>query len=210
MRLIAVVALLLSSLSVFAADAPVTFVEGKDYAVLGDPVRPLDPTKIEVAEVFSYACPHCFHFEPLITSWMKKQASDVALVQTHASFNPNWVIYQRGYYTVQTLHVKDKVQDAIFNLLHVQHQELPDAKAWAEFLAGFGVDKETTLKTFDSFGVNSQMKQADARVRGFLVSSTPQVIVDGRYRVLVTNHEEILKVAQFLVEKVRADRAAKH
>lgn len=209
MRILAVLAGVCMSVSVWAA-SPASFVEGKDYIRLDSQVMPADPSKIEVMEVFSYACPHCFHFEPLLQSWAKKQAADVALVQTHASFNPHWVIYQRGYYTVQTLKVKDKVQDAIFNSIHVAHQELETAQAWADFLSLYGVDKAVTLKTFDSFGVTSQMKQADNRVRDYKISSTPQIVIDGRYRIAVTKHEDILQVAQFLVEKVRAERAAKH
>lgn len=180
--------------------------EGKDYVTLADPVKTADPSKIEVNEVFSYACPHCFHFEPLFSAWAKKQGADVAVVQTHAAFNPSWIIYQRGYYTALTLKVKDKVQDAVFNSVHVAHKELNTADDWAALFAVHGVDKETALKTFNSFGVNTQMKQADTRVKDFKIASTPQIVVDGRYRITATKHEDILKVADFLVAKVRADR----
>jgi thiol:disulfide interchange protein DsbA len=81
------------------------------------------------------------------------------------------------------------------------------AQDWADFLALYGVDKQKTLSTYNSFGVNSQMKQADARGRDFKIPSTPALIVDGRFRITAANHDEMLKVAQFLVEKVRAERA---
>lgn len=186
--------------------AAASYSEGKDYVTLGEPVKTADASKVEVNEVFSYACPHCFHFEPLFSAWSKKQGTDVAVVQTHASFNPSWVIYQRGYYTVTSLKLKDKVQDAIFNAVHVAHKELTTADEWAGFLSLYGVDKDTVLKTFNSFGVNTQMKQADTKVKDFKVTSTPQIIVDGRYRITATNHEDMLKVADFLVAKVRAER----
>lgn len=185
------------------------YTEGKDYAILGEQVKPADPSKIEVAEVFSFLCPHCYKFETLLQAWVKKQPADVALVQTHASFNHNWPIYQRGYYTMAALGVKDKVQEAVFNSIYVGKKELLTAQAWADFLALYGVDKQKTLSTYNSFGVNSQVKQADNRVRDFKITSTPTIIVDGRFKVLVSNHEDMLKVAQFLVEKVRAERAAK-
>jgi len=184
------------------------YTEGKDYVVLAEPVRPADASRIEVAEAFSFLCPHCRDFEPLLQAWTKKQPADVVLVQTHASFNHNWPIYQRGYYTMLSLGVKDKAQEGVFNTIYVAKKELLTAEAWADFLSLYGVDKQKTISTFNSFGVNSQVKQADNRVRDFKVTSTPNVIVDGRFRVTASNHEEILKVAQFLVDKVRAERAA--
>ena len=207
MRMFAVLLGLVLSAAVVTANAA-GYTEGKDYAVLADPVRPADPTKIEVAEVFSFLCPHCYKFEPLLKAWEKKQPADVLLVQTHASFNHNWPIYQRGFYTMAALGVKDKAQEAVFTTIYITKKELLTAEAWAEFLALYGVDKQKTVSTYNSFGVNSQIKQADNRVRDFKITSTPSLIVDGRFRVLVGNHEEVLKVAQFLVEKVRAERAS--
>lgn len=196
--------------AVVASVSAAGYTEGKDYAVLSEQVKPADPSKIEVAEVFSFLCPHCYHFEPLLQAWSKKQPADVVLVQTHASFNHNWPIYQRGFYTMAALGVKDKVQEAVFTSIYVGKKELLTAEAWADFLALYGVDKQKTLSTYNSFGVNSQIKQAENRVRDFKITSTPTIIVDGRFKVLVGNHEEMLKVAQFLVDKVRAERAAKH
>lgn len=203
---VALLGLVLSaSVATVNADA---YTEGKDYVVLGEQVRPANANKIEVAEVFSFLCPHCYHFEPLLQAWAKKQPADVVLVQTHASFNHNWPIYQRGYYTIVSLGVKDKVQEAVFNSIFVAKQELLTAEAWADFLASYGVDKQKTISTYNSFGVNSQIKQAETRVRDLKISSTPTLIVDGRFKVAVSNHEDMLKVAQFLVDKVRAERAA--
>jgi thiol:disulfide interchange protein DsbA len=161
-----------------------------------------------VAEIFSYLCPHCYDFESLLQAWTKKQSADVVLVQTHASFNHNWPIYQRAYYTIVALGVKDKVQDAVFSSVFVGKKELLTAEAWADFLSLYGVDKQKTISTFNSFGVNSQVKQADNRVRDMKIASTPTMVVDGRFKVAVSKHEDMLKVAQFLVDKVRAERAA--
>lgn len=210
MRVFAALTGLILSFSVAAVSADTSYSEGKDYAVIAEPVRPADATKIEVAEAFSFLCSHCYHFDPLLQAWTKKQPADVVLVQTHASFNHNWPIYQRGFYTMLSLGVKDKAQEGVFNSIYVAKKELLTAEAWADFLSLYGVDKQKTISTYNSFGVNSQIKQADNRVRDFKIASTPTLIVDGRFRVLASKHEEMLKVAQFLVDKVRAERAVKH
>ncbi len=208
MRMFAALLALVLSASVSMANAT-DITEGKDYVVLSERVTPADPSKIEVGEVFSYLCSHCYHFEPLLAAWTKKQPADVKFVQTHASFNQNWPVYQRAYYTIVALGVKEKVQEAVFSSVFVGQKQMLTAEAWADFLALYGVDKQKTLSTYNSFGVNSQIKQADARVRDFKVSATPTVVVDGRFKVLVSKHEDILRVTQSLVDKVRAERAGK-
>ncbi len=209
MRMFAALIGLIVGFSVSLSSLAASYTEGKEYVVLAERIVPADPNKIEVAEFFSYACPHCYKFEPILQAWVKKFPADVKLVQTHVSFNrPDWASYQRGYYTVVALGVKDKVQDAIFNSIYVANKNLSGAQDWADFLSLYGVDKQKTLSTYNSFGVNSQIKQAEARTRDFKIPSTPMVIVDGRFRVAVSNHDEMVKVAQFLVDKVRAERAA--
>ena len=221
MRIVAVLIAALVSFSAFAADSVATktttalaanYLEGKDYVLLDEPVRPQDPSKIEVAEVFSYLCGHCFHFEPLVSAWAKTQKPDVAFVQVHASWSAAMAAYQRGYYTAVLLKVKDKSHQATFDRIHREGKELDSVEAWAEFLSAYGVSKQAVLTSYNSFAVNSLLAQADARVRGYKISGTPELIVDGKYRVssrLVTSHEEMLKVTQFLVDKIRVERAAK-
>lgn len=203
------------SLTAFAADTPpvsdkTSFTQGKEYELIAEPVRPLDSSKIEVTEVFAYTCPHCMHFEPLLEAWEKKQPSDVKLVQIHTMWSSQMEPYQRGFYTLVTLKIKDKVQLAVFDAIHTQRKELTGAQAWADLLAPYGVDKKAVLSTYDSFGVTSQIKQADARVRGYKITGTPELVVDGKYRIsssMAGSQEAMLKVAQFLVDKIRAERA---
>jgi protein dithiol oxidoreductase (disulfide-forming) len=221
MRIVAALLMTLVSFTAFAADSVTTkpaiapdanYLEGKDYVLLDEPVRPQDPSKIEVAEVFSYLCGHCFHFEPLVSAWAKAQQSDVVLVPVHASWGEAMLPYQRGYYTAVLLKVKTKSHQATFDRIHRDGKELATAEAWADFLSGYGVTKQAVLSSYNSFAVNSLLAQADARVRGYKISGTPELIVDGKYRISsrqVGSQEAMLKVAQFLVDKIRAERAVK-
>lgn len=209
MRIFAALIGLVVGFSVAATGVAAGYTEGKEYVVLPERIVPATTGKIEVAEFFSYACPSCYKFEPHLQAWAKKLPADVVLVQTHVSFNrPDWANYQRGYYTILSLGVKDKAQEAVFNSIYIANKNLSGAQDWADFLSLYGVDKQKTLSTYNSFGVNSQVKQAEARTRDFKIASTPSLIVDGRFRVAVANHEEMVKVAQFLVDKVRAERVA--
>lgn len=219
MRIFAAIAGFLFSVSVFAADAPspVKFLEGRDYVLLDSPLPPVNAGKIEVTEVFSYICPHCFRFEPLVEEWEKKQKSDVALVQIHMQWSEQMKAYQRGYYTAVTLKIKDKVQLPVFNRIHKDGKPLDTAEAWADFFSAYGVNKQTVLSTYDSFIVSGLMSQGDTRIRAFKISSTPELVVDGRYKISTPGgmdeakaHEQMLQIADFLIAQTRAERAAKH
>lgn len=207
MRILIALLGLVVSLSACAQEKSSEYVEGQHYVVLEPAVRTADPSKIEVAEVFAYSCPHCFHFEPLLQAWEKKMPDDVYLLQTHAMWNPQMEPLIRGYYTSVTLKIKEKTHMAVFNALHMEQKSLNSAEQWADFFTTYGVDKEKALSTYNSFGVTSQIKQAEARARGYKVTGTPEMVVNGKYRVssrLSGGHEEMLKVVDFLVAKERA------
>ena len=68
------------------------------------------------------------------------------------------------------------------------------------------MDAETFKKTFASFGVESQVKLADSRARSYGVQGTPEIIVNGKYRIassLAGSQSKMLEVASFLIEKER-------
>ncbi len=209
MRILVVLLGFMLSLSACAQETSSEYEAGKHYTVLDVPVRTADPSKIEVTEVFSYQCSHCFQFEPMIEAWKKKQAPDVNVVQSHVMWSPQMEPVIRGYYTSIALKLKEKTHMAVFNALHLENKQLNTAEQWADFFSNYGVSKEKALSTYNSFGVTSQIKQAEARARGYKVTGTPEMVVEGKYLVnsrLTKSHEEMLKVVDYLVAKTRAER----
>ncbi len=205
----------LLSVGAIAAD----YVEGKDYIRLETPVRTDDPSKIEVAEVFWYGCSHCYKFEPLVTTWKAAAKEDINFVGVPAMWRqpaafgdkkPNDMeLHARAFYTAKALGVLDKVQQPMFEALHSNPRSLSSEAALSALFADIGVDRETFLKTFNSFGVKSQVMQAFARIRGYKVGGTPEMVVDGTYRVSGTtagSNPEMLKVVDYLVDKIRAEK----
>jgi protein dithiol oxidoreductase (disulfide-forming) len=203
------VALMGAFLSFGVAAQALKYTEGKEYQLITPAVATADSSKIEVTEVFAYSCPHCFHFEPMVSAWAKKQAADVQFIQTHAMWSPQMEPHLRGFYTAVTLKIKDKTHLAAFNAIHLEHKNLDNAEQWADFFSLYGVPKEKAIKTYNSFGVSSQIKQAEARQRGYKVTGTPEMVVEGKYRISsreTGGQKEMLEVVDFLVEKVRRER----
>ena len=194
--------LLALSLSVSAEQ----YVAGTHYDVIEQPVRPKDPGKIEVVEVFWYGCGACFKFEPMVQQWKKQQANDVSFVHSPIIWNRTTATHAKMYYTAKFLKALDRVHQPIFDAMNLQNKKLASPKEIEELFVGQGVDGEKFKKMFNSFGVNSQVKQAEARALGYKVTGTPTVVINGKYRVSVKKaggYEGMLKVMDFLVNKER-------
>ncbi|QQD18500.1 thiol:disulfide interchange protein DsbA/DsbL [Spongiibacter nanhainus] len=181
---------------------------GEGYIVIQQPVRTANPDKIEVTEVFWYGCGHCFDFEPMVTQWAEQLPEDVEFRQSPAMWNELMVIHAQAYYTAKALGVLEQVHQVIFDEINLRKNPLRSRDALEElFLANSDLDAETFRKAFDSFGVKSQVKQADARARAYGIAGTPELIVNGKYRVTgraAGSKANMLKVAEQLIAQERA------
>ena len=191
------------SLSALAAD----YTAGKEYEVLPSPVKVRDVTKVEVVEVFWYGCIHCYHFEPLAKAWKAKQAADVDFYTMPAMWNKGMILHAKAFYTAKALGEFDKFNEIIFNAMNVKKNRLKNEAAVKKLFVDNGVDGKKFDQTFSSFGVQSQVQLADSRARAYKVQGTPEIIVNGKYRVsssMTGGQANMLKVVDFLVEKERA------
>lgn len=194
-----------------AATAAPQFQAGVNYDVLAQPVRTRNSDKIEVVEVFWYGCPHCYHFDPLVNNWKQKQADDVDFWRSPAMWNGVMKVHAQAFYTAKALGVLDKLHNPLFTSLVVERKRLGTEEELADLFAAYGVDKKQFSDTFKSFGVVSQVKQADARARSYMISGTPELVVNGKYRVSsgkAGGQQEMLEVVDFLVNKERQAMAA--
>jgi thiol:disulfide interchange protein DsbA len=202
---------MMMALSVQAQALPgAAFQAGVNYEVLPAPVRTADPSTIEVTELFWYGCGHCFHFEPLLENWKKTLPADVKFVPSPAIWNSQMEVHAKAFYTAQALGVLDKVHRPIFEAMNLKKQRLQNEAELAELFAAHGVKAEEFSKVFNSFSVNSQARQADARARSYRISGTPEVVVNGKYRVsakLAGSQEKILDVVDYLIELERQAKA---
>lgn len=190
----------------FGASAE-NYVAGKHYEVLPKPVVTRNKNKVEVVEVFWYGCPHCFDFEPMLIAWKAKLPAYADFHQMPAMWSPVMKLHAQGFYVAKSLGILDKIHQPFFNTLNVEKKRINDEAAMGQFFSRFGVDKATFDKAFNSFGVSSQVSLADSRARSYRIQGTPEIIVNGKYRVSSTmagSQANMLKVATFLVEKEQA------
>lgn len=211
---------LLAPLAAHAQSAAPEFKEGVHYIKLAEPVRTRDPKKIEVVEVFQYGCPHCFHFEPQISAWKKTLPGDVDFSPLPVVWNAPGQLQAQAFYAAQALGVLDKIHPAMFAAYHEKGNTLDSKQRIEQLFVAQGVKADDFAKAFDSFGVTSQVNQAKARVLSYKINGTPELIVNGKYRVDGSllggkgiserdSHQKMLEVANFLIAKERPVKIAK-
>lgn len=164
------------------APAAPPFEAGKHYTVLS-PAQPTstDPGKVEVAEIFMFGCPGCNAFEPRIQEWLGRKADYVNFVRIPAPWNAAAIIHARAYYAAEALGKAREMDADFFNEIHVNRNMLETEAKLAALFAKHGVDEATFKTTLNSFAVNAKVKQAESLIERYKVTSTPSVIVNGKY-----------------------------
>ncbi|HEX3837909.1 MAG TPA: thiol:disulfide interchange protein DsbA/DsbL [Steroidobacteraceae bacterium] len=203
------------------AQAAQTWTEGTNYDVITPAQHTNVPAgKVEVMEVFSYGCPACNGFQPVIAALEHSLPANAQMVFLPASFKPeeDWVMLQRAYFTAQALGISSRTHQAIFDAvwkngelatvdpttgrLKIPQPTIEDAAKCYERLTG--VKPDVFLATARSFNIDVKMKNADAQVLAMQVPGTPCIVVNGKYRVNLDSmhsQEDVISVVRYLVDK---------
>lgn len=202
--LLAALAFQLTAVTAQAQDE--TYVAGEDYDVISPAIRG-SSDKIEVTEFFWYGCGHCYNFEPQLSQWKKTLGDDVVVKGSPAMWNALMEVHAKAFYAAETLGVLDKMHMPLFQALNVDRRRLGSEDELADLFAANGVSREDFSKAFNSFGVGSQTRQANARARAAKITGTPELMVAGKYRISTRKaggQSNMLKIAKYLIEKERA------
>ncbi len=184
---------------------------GKDFQLIKNQQKPSDNSKIEVAEVFWYGCPHCFSLEPTVKKWKETMADDVKFVRMPAVFKGNkvWNYHARVYYTAEVLGYGDKIHEPMFDAIHNKGQSLNNDRAVKAFLKPFGISAEEFESTSKSFAVETRLSQAEQKIKAYRMTSVPAVVVNGKYWTssrFAGSNKSIFEVVDKLVARERASQ----
>ena len=167
------------------------------------PAQPTqNPDKVEVIEFFWYGCPHCYAFEPLLEKWAKNLPKNVEFIRQPAAFNETWSKHAKAYFTAEALGVVDKVHADFFDAIQNKKQDLDTEASLAKFFAEHGINETQFHETYNSFIVDTKMRQAPLLAAKYGITGVPALIVNGRYRIngtLAGSHENMIVVLNKLI-----------
>ena len=192
-----------------ACGAAATPVEGTTYRTITPAQPTASPNKIEVIEFFSYGCPHCAHFYPVVNDWLKTLPKDVVFRRVPVGFDrPPWVNLERTYYALGATGELERLDGKLFNAIHEEHQQLFEEGSIADWVGKNGGNADKFSAAYASFGVNNQVAQADKMAEQYGITSIPTMVVDGRYAALGDSFPDIIANTNALIAKARAEKGA--
>jgi thiol:disulfide interchange protein DsbA len=164
--------------------------------------------KIEILEFFWYACPHCFHLEPHLNKWKASLAADVVFKKVHVAFRGD--NHQKIFYTLEAMGRAEALNAKVFEAIHQRGNPLASAKDAFEWAKSQSIDVPKFESLWDSFGVQTQQKRANALTAAYKIDGVPMFGINGR---LVTSpamvggsHTRALQVVDYLVNAERKRR----
>jgi thiol:disulfide interchange protein DsbA len=193
-----------------AADGDDIYNAGEHYDVIAPTIRTANPDKIEVTEFFWYGCAHCYNFEPLISTWKDGLADDVVFQGSPAVWAPQMELHSKAYFAAQVLGVLDTMHLPLFQAMNVDRKRLASESEIAALFEANGVAEADFVKAYNSFGVSSMVRQASSKAKAAKITGTPEIMVNGKYRVTTRKagtQAKMLEIVDFLVEKERAAAA---
>ena len=197
-KLFAFFSLIMLSLSAHAAK----FNEGEHYKVLD-----LEASKKPmVKEFFSFYCPHCNSFEPIIQQLKQQLPKDAKLQKNHVSFMGGnmGLPMSKAYATMIALKVEDKMVPVMFNRIHNMNKAPRDEEELRQIFLDEGVDAKKFDAAYKGFAVDSMVRRFDKAFKDSGLSGVPAVVVNNRYLIDaqgINSLDEYFALVNFLLKK---------
>lgn len=210
-----------ASAAIAATTPAPTWTEGTNYFLVAQPRLPSLPAgKVEVTEVFSYACPACNSFQPTMHKLAQSLPPNAVLDYLPASFQPaeDWPMFQQAYFTAQVLGIAARAHDAMFDAVWKTGalatmepgtgrlaQHMPTIEDAARFYnQATGVPVAKFIETSKSFAVDAKQRSAEDLIAAYHVDRTPTIVVNGKYRLHVESagsEDRLIALVNWLVAK---------
>lgn len=181
--------------------------EGTHYKVIAQQAT----EKKEVLEFFSFWCPHCFSFEPVVKNIKSKLADDVEFKKTHVNFMGFASAALQNEATKAMMVARElnkgvELNQAIFRYLHVSRSAITSINDLKNIFVVNGVEPKEFDKVISSFGVNSMLQMNNRSIEKYRkhLSSVPNFIVNGKYQATFTrdmNPDDMVDLIVFLSNK---------
>lgn len=197
--LLMTVALLMLPLASMAAE----YKEGVHYTVINQGPATAKP---EIAEFFSFYCPHCFNFAKSVVPKIEASLPEgVKFTQKHVDFigremGPEM---SRAFAVAHQLNVDKKIEHAIFTAIHDKRQRFTSRDDIRKLFIANGIEGKDFDAAANSFMVNAQMSTMKRDTENAKLSGVPALVVNGKYRVetgAIKSYDELIAIAMYLTK----------
>jgi protein dithiol oxidoreductase (disulfide-forming) len=203
------IALSLFCLSGIVSAQSTKIEEDFDYRIL--PItQPLElKGKVEVIEFFWYGCPHCYDFEPELSTWVKRQPKDVSFRRVPVAFRDDLLPHSQLFYALEAMGKGDSLNEKVMYAMHKENKRLLNESEIADWVASQGLDRNTFLANYRSFAVVSKARAAKQLAEAYRIDGVPTIVMQGKYVTspsIAGSKAKAISVMDYLEEKIRKEK----
>lgn len=186
----------------YATPTPTPLKEGVHYSVVSSTAT----RQPEVIEFFSYLCPNCAAFEPIIDSLRETLPAEIPFKKNPVDFLGRDMgdEMQRAYAVAELLGVEHVLSPAIFDRIYAQRQPPKNRDEVKTVFMENNVSAEMFDGAVDSFAVLGMLARYNRNVDEYKIRGVPAFLVNGKYMVnlgAIKDQVEFNKLVAFLLAK---------
>ncbi|MGB3725705.1 MAG: thiol:disulfide interchange protein DsbA/DsbL [Glaciecola sp.] len=163
--------------------------EGKHYKVISEKAS----SKPVVKEFFSFWCPACYRFEPLVEQMKAKLPEDTKFTKIHVNFmgftsRDIQDDATKAMLIARSMKLEGTINGAIFDSIHRKKETIGGMSDIRAIFVANGVDGEKFDKAAKGFGINSLLKRNNKEIDNFRshLNGVPNFIVNDKYQATFT------------------------
>lgn len=211
---VALVVLLIAVVGIFygtGIDVGGEAAEDSHYRVL-EGVPGSRSRTVDVVEFFSYGCEHCRSFDPLLEAWKDTLPEGASFRRAHVGFAGGAEVLARAHVVLGRAGALDANHERLFRAIHDRNRQFTDRSRLADFVDGYGVERDAFLAAIDEPSVRREVAEIDRAFREAGLLAVPAIVVADKYVVnMDIGRKQTLDVVDQLVarelEQRRADEA---
>lgn len=167
-----------------------------------------DNGKIQVLELFSYACHACNAFEPALEKWLHNEINKnkkVVFRRMPMVFFDVWLPYAKIYFAAQYQNIAHQLTPLFFKeIFENKNYKLNKPEILRNFLVkinqnkniGINIDVNKFMNTYMSLSINKDVNESMNIMQSMAITSTPTFIVNGQYKIMPSKNLSYKKMLQ--------------
>ncbi len=164
---------------------------------------------VEVVEYFSYTCVLCRNFEPMLEDWQEALPEGASFRRAHVGFSGGAEILARAHVVLGQQQALEANHQRLFRAIHDRNRQFTGRQQLADFVDGYGVERDAFLAAIDQPGVRRAVAAIDRAFRDADLVGVPAMVVAGKYVVnMELGRKQALAVVDQLVREELEARAA--
>ena len=165
--------------------------------------------RVEVVEFFSYGCVHCRSFDPMLEVWKETLPQGASFRRAHIAFAGGAEMLARAHVALGLKGALEANHGRLFRAIHDRNRQFTDRFKLADFVDGYGIDRDAFLAAIDEPSVLRAVAEIDRAFRDADLTGVPAIVVAGKYVVnMDIGRKQALDVVDQLVSRELEERRA--